>query len=244
MKKLLLLTAALLSLGAISARADTLDVYDPLHFSCSNCSADNGTNTPTTGGSPTGIQAFSSPANSGDLILKILIPNNDTMLSTDLVTGTVNGTSLSANASLFSTAAWTSGSLEVNYMGQTLAGGSPPNDISAFLPATDAVDPGATGFFLLTLDLGQLSLNTPGGTSPVTLALASEFAGGYVLGDLITANGDVTTAQSAALFVTPLAATPIGSSVWLFTGGLALFGMFAWRRKRKQEQLPHFAAAA
>jgi hypothetical protein len=242
MKRLVLLTAAVLFAGVLSAQADTLD---PLHFSCSNCGADNGTNTPTTGGSPTGIQAFSSPANSGDLILQVLIPNNDPALSMDAVTGTVgSNTTFSSNASLFSTTAWTSGSLEVNYLGQTLANGSPLNDITAFLPATQAVDPGATGFFLLSLDLGQLALDTPGGTSPITLALATEFAGGYVLGELGTSGGDVTTANSAALFVTPLAATPIGSSVWLFTGGLALFGMFAWRRKKQQQQLPHFAAAA
>ncbi|HEX3525127.1 MAG TPA: hypothetical protein VHT52_23940 [Stellaceae bacterium] len=225
---------AALALAPLAACAETL-TYDPLHFSCSNCAADNGTFTPSNG-TPLDIAAFSSPANSGDLILKILLPSNDTMLSTDLVTGTVNGASVSSNANLFSTTAWTSGSLELNYLGQTLAGGAPPNDITAFLPSTDAVDPGATGFFLLTLDLGQVSLNTPGGTSPTDLTVATDFAGGWILGDLLTGNGDVTTAQSAALFVQPLAvnATPIGATVWLFASGLAVFGMFMWKRKRQQ----------
>jgi hypothetical protein len=45
---------------------------------------------------------------------------------------------------LFSTTAWTTGTL-ADFLGITA---SPDNPIGAFLPATQALDPGATGFFV------------------------------------------------------------------------------------------------
>jgi hypothetical protein len=225
-------TVAILVAGPV--KADTI-TDDPLHFSCGNCLNDNGTVTPTTGGAPTDITVTSSPARSGDLTLKILVPNNFTAPATDAVTGMINGTSFTGTAHLFSTTAWTSGDLDSGFLGITnFANGAPPNPLNAWLPSTDSVDPGATGFFVLTLDLGQVSLNSPGGSSPIDLSLGSLGLGGLVLGDLMTADGDVTTAQSAALFVEPqLAATPIPNTLALMIGGLLfIFGAGKkWGRK-------------
>jgi hypothetical protein len=234
MKRHIALAGALLALAStVPAHADTL--LDPLHFSCGNCAIDNGTVTPTTGGAPVDITVTSSPANSGNLILDILVPDNYTLPVSDGVTGTVNGTAFNGTASLFSAAPWTSGSLEHDYEGITnFHNGSPPNNITAWLPSTQGVDPSANGYFVLTIDIGNVSLNTPGGSSPIDLSLTSLGLGGLVLGVLETSAGDITTAQSAALFVDPtISSTPIPNSLALMIGGLMF--IFAagkkWGRK-------------
>ena len=245
MKKTVLAATALLAVTTSYAGADFVD---PLHFSCSNCGGDNGVFTPS-GNPPVGITVTASPAQSGDLTLKVLIPNNDTALLTDVFSGTVNSnTSFTGTATLFTSATqgtqWTTGSLEGSFLGITNFGtGSPPNDITAFLPSTQAVDPGATGFFVLTLDVGAVSLNVPGGSSPINLNLANEFLGGWVMGDLTSTTQcktgvtscDVTTAQSAALFVNP-AAVPgpiVGAGLpGLISALLGLYGLNRFRRRR------------
>ncbi len=61
-----------------------------------------------------------------------------------MLTGTLSGT-----ATLFSATAWTSGTLE-SFVGFPA---TPANPIGSYLPSTQALDPGATGFFVYQVDL-------------------------------------------------------------------------------------------
>jgi len=76
MKKLLLAATCFVGLSFSQAvLADTL-IDDPLHGWCAAGCTDNGTNTPIPSLNQT-FGFFASPANTGTLILKFLIPNND-----------------------------------------------------------------------------------------------------------------------------------------------------------------------
>jgi hypothetical protein len=173
----------------------------------------------------------SSPINSGDLILKFLIPNNDTAPATLSITGTSSGT-----ATLHA-GTWTSGDLEA-FLG--IANASPANPIGAYLPSTQAVDPGATGFSVLTFNAGQYSLPLPsatGQTLPDVFQVAgfTAPAGSYALADLILANGsDVATASSGALFVASSVPEPQTWAMML----LGFVGLaFAFRQSRRKVAL-------
>jgi hypothetical protein len=240
MKKLLLAAAFLISLPLANAvKADTIE--DPLHgCTTSGCTeATIGGNAVTPIASVTNFGFFASPAQSGDLVLKFLIPDNIALSTVQsFVAGTtVTGTS-SSSLSLFSTTPWTSGNLESDYLGITsFANGSPPNPLSAWLGATQTLQPTATGYFVALADVGNYSLPTPGGVLPdvFSLAPATYFAGGLIVGNLFTGENhtlDVTTAQSGALFFTgsPVPAPLVGAGVpGLIAGCL---GMVALARRR------------
>jgi hypothetical protein len=236
MKRKLLLASALLLATALSpARAQVID--DPLHGevcaggngTCTN-SGDNGTNTPIANFQTT-FGFSSSPTNTGDLILKFLIPNNDSVSGLTTVHETINGTSSTGTLTL-AAGTWTTGTLEA-FLG--IPNASPDNPIGAYLPSTKLVDAGATGFTVLTLNVGQINLPDVNATLPdlFTVANFAAPAGSYVLGDLILASGaDVTTANSAALFVGSVSAVPEPA-----TWGMMLIGFvglaFAFRQRRR-----------
>lgn len=157
------------------------------------------------------------------------------------------GTALQFTSSGSQGSIWTTGKLESDFLGITNFGnGSPPNPIGAFLPSTDAVDPGATGYIVLTLDLGALTVPEQGGvggTSPFDLNFGSNLPlGTWVLGDACTSGTfaagtctDVTTAQSAALFINTAAvpAPIVGAGLPGLVAACGLmFGLA--RRRRKQ----------
>jgi len=217
------LLAAAVTLFGWGARADLID--DPLHGYCSGAGQciDNGTNSPTSSPSNFGFTVSPGPA-SGDLLIDVLVPNNELHPLSFALTGTRSGT-----ASLFSPTAWTSGNLDA-YLGISA---SPNNPIGAFLPSTDALDPGATGFFAYQVDLGALTLQDP--SNPNVLPLENISPGvplaSYITGFLNEGTAGapnwIATANSGFIFV-----VPEPSAITLFGTLLIPLVWFGRRRKR------------
>jgi len=227
------MAAALLLPLTVPAQADT---FDPLLLTCSTCSDSNGAFVPLNGGIVSGLQVFSAPPNSGDLQLKILVPNDVGFNFNFSATGTSSG-----SFSLFSQLAFISGSLEVNYLGEQLAGGAPPNMVTTLLDQTNLFDPLATGFFVFLFDAGTYSLsNKGGGPSPVNIDIAGALPGGsWVLGDLFLNSGPdigkvVTTATSEGIVSVPGPIVGAGLVPWLLGSGcFGMFGLNRWRKRRR-----------
>jgi hypothetical protein len=165
------------------------------------------------------------------------------------VSGTQGGANNTSNitlttATLVSTTAWTSGTL-ANYI-PGMSSASPNNPIGAYLPATQVLDPGATGFFVYQADLGTNRLIDTGScqnaaTCGPLLSLTGTLANGsYAVGFLNnpTSGNLVATANSGALFANTTGTTvkvpepPI--SALLATGLLGL-GLLRRRAARRSE---------
>src|SRR5262249_26904337 len=150
------ISATMMLLGVASiARADTVPLIDdPLHGHCLAGCVSNGTNTPIIG--PTsGLYFQASPGpQTGLMLVEVLMPNNITP------TGGGFGVSASGGSKLLPVGeggGWTSGTLG----GFLVAHGSyvtpdikPTNPINAFLPATLAFDPTATGYWVYEALMG------------------------------------------------------------------------------------------
>jgi hypothetical protein len=217
---ILLLTLALTCGGAVLA--DTVD--DPLHGACngtgSGTCSDNGTNTPL-GNSTTFGFTISPGPQTGDLLIDILVPNNY-VVSTSFAIEFANST-LAGTATEFA-GQWTSGTL-ATFLGISA---SPDNPIGAYLPTAQALDPGATGFFVFQADIGAQTLLKPSGASTAagTFNMISGLGGlngSYIIGFCGTGctgntNPYVATANSGALIVTP----EPSSQVMLFSGLMAM----------------------
>lgn len=237
------MTAAALAVMMTGAMADTID---PLHGGCSTC-ASNGTNTPifeTPGGNIGDFGFSSSPPQSGTLTVVILLPNNDPITLPD-ITGSNLGSAVAfaqdTNGFGVGLTQWTTGGVQGT--NPTLAGflqnaGSPDNNLLTYLGATQAFDPGATGFNVLTVTIpGTLALGGPGDPLADIFDIDKTLPdGAFIVGFLSTANGVVATANSSALFVTPAAAVPgpeVGSGLpGAAAAGLGLLGLGLYRRKR------------
>ena len=200
---------------------------DTLHGFCSGAGqcVDNGTNSPTSTNSPANFGFTGSPGGTGGFALVFLVPNNEDAVPSALsfgVTGTFSGTT-----TFFSSPAWSSGFL-ASYLG--ISGASPANPIGAYLPSTQTLDPGATGFFAYYLE-GLATVTTSSGPtfnlSSGTLPLAS-----YIVGFIATDEGDIgATANSGAIFETgkPPTSTPEPSTSVLL--GFGLLGLVGLRRR-------------
>jgi hypothetical protein len=224
-----------------SANANTVDLLDPLHIECLGC-IDNGTNTPLPG--PTSTFGFSSSPKgaTGVMWLNILVPN--TINLGTFVAPTVTGFG-SGTTSLFSTTSWTGGLLNAYLGGLFNNNPSPDNNITAYLPSTQALDPGATGFFDFQLDVG--TVGTPGLPGPGVVGDTFRLGGKLPLGSYVTAmmlsvdkhgNPDViNTANSGAGFInTQTSPVPLPAAFPFLATGLG--GLWFVTRRRKEQQLP------
>jgi hypothetical protein len=224
------LLSALVGAGALFALVPSAGHADTLHGYCAGVGqcVDNGTNSPTTNNPPVNFGFTTSPGPAtGSLTIDVLVPNNEARPTSFALTGTV-----SATATLFSATPWTSGMLDA-YLGISA---SPANPIGAFLPSTQALDPGATGFFVFQANLGTLTLQSPSNpnVSPLEnispgLPLAS-----YIVGFFNEAGTIQATANSGAIFErVPVPGPVVGAGL----PGLiaACGGLLALARRRRRQ---------
>ncbi len=215
-----------------------------------------GANTPLGNSTQFGFNISPGP-NTGDLLLEFLVPNDTTQPSSISVTGTQGGTDntalISASATLVSGTAWTSGFLDA-YLNLGWSA-TPTNGIGAYLPNAQALDPGATGFFVYQADIGDtlIAKNPDTTTGPifnVTTNIANLPLGSYIVGFCGSPsisvtnpcfgnknNTEIATANSGALLVTgntlipPEQIIPEPSALALLS--IALLGMGAVSARRR-----------
>ena len=224
-KKLLIAIGTLTSLILCVAVSHADTTLDPLHGYCASQCIDNGTNSPTSNNPPINWGFTVSPGpGTGDFVVDILVPDNEAAPSSFAITGTLPGT-----ATLFSPTPWTTGQLDT-YLGISA---SPANAIGAYLPSTQALDPGATGFFVFQADLGTTTLmdaSDPNDT-PLENINALPLAS-YIVGFLNEggASGIIATANSGAIFEDGPRSVPEPGTVMLLGFGLLSLGFVAHRK--------------
>ena len=237
--------AALALVAPVSASAT------PLHGYCVGTACpDNGTNSPTALNPPVFAFSTSGQAATGDFLVGILVPNDDpTPASFTILDHNNNAITFTATP-LSTTTAWTSGELGA-YMaarGSTNITGGSGHPIGAYLPATQALDPSATGFWVYVADLGTQTLQSQANVfSGLELELNGQMPlGGYLLGFLQTCTETrhglscsySMNANSGAILETnpncPDCHTEnVPEPLTLSLFGVGLAGGFAMRRRRK-----------
>ena len=177
---------------------------DPLHgrrdgTGPTTC-VDLGGNTPLGSNSTMFGFTISPGPQTGDLFLDILLPNNYS--SPPLSFSITENPSTSLTANQFSPTAWTSGFLDT-YLGISA---SPSNPIGAYLPNTQVLDSGATGFYVYQVNVGTLTISAnPGAANGPNFGLPIPAlpSGAYIVAFCGTGctKPDVATANSGALLV-------------------------------------------
>jgi len=159
---------------AATAVCSSVAGADTLHGFCSDC----GSSSPVGATAAGPLRDFgfwnAGRGNSGTYFIDILTPDNGVGSAppgTYTITGGASGT-----AALFSSTAWTSGTLD-SYLGIRA---SPSNPLSAWLHATQSLDPKAMGYWVFQANLGSNTLGTSSGTGPL-LNLNSTLPQGSVI---------------------------------------------------------------
>jgi hypothetical protein len=226
--------------GATVANAAIVD--DPLHGWCPAASCvDNGAITPL--GTNTTFGWQSSPAGlAGTLYIEVLIPSNNVPATIPSISGTNDGTSVPTTTPTLVTGIppgpWTTGTLAA-YLGGIFAGGSPNNPIGAFLPLSQQLVSGITGYSVFQLNAGTNTGMSGTSTSPpndVFTSSASYPLGSVLVAFLIESDGTaVATANSGGLIVngTRPPPIPLPGALPLFVTGLVGLGVLGYRRRRK-----------
>jgi len=237
------LTAAGGVLGLLLASGAHAGIIDPLHGVCNGsgvgtCS-DNGTNTPLGNSTEFGFTISPGPQ-TGDLTVVALVPNNDAFAPGSLTEIIPSSTSFSFN---MAAGTWSSGTLA----GFLSLDASPDNPIGAYLPTTDFLDPGATGYSVYTADVGTLTISANGGDSPTFDTIGGLPLGSYLVafcagaspGGDCTVGGkksttEVATANSGALLENGNVIVPVPEpgALALFGATLMLLGGSRYRRRR------------
>lgn len=230
--------------GAASLALFSPPAHATLHGWCGSGATslciDNGTNSPFNLNPPNPFGFTSSPPGEvGTLFLKVLVPDNESVAGPFAVTGAATAT---ANLVTGTTPGpWTTGSLQ-DYLGPPFAGETPDNPIGAYLPSTQALDPGATGFNVFEANLGTQTFAGPGGPPNQLFDITGPPLASYLVGFVEFPEGSEATANSGAIFITascipgapgcnsgpPLVPEP--SALALVGSALVIFG-FVWRRR-------------
>ena len=223
-----LLTATTLLLTCVGVTS--LAHAGALHGFCAGTTeacTDNGTNTPTSDSTPDfGFWDASGPA-SGDFFLEFLVANAVANSSSLSFSVTQNGVAGSVTADLYNATPWSSGDL-ADYLIFGSANTNPANPIGAYLPAAQALDPGANGFYVYQAYMGNLTLGRSASTSPTFSVSGALPWGSYILGYLDPPPSVTATANSGAILVSPV---PEPQTYAMLLAGLCLIGFVAHRRK-------------
>lgn len=229
--KIPLISFAGVLIGAQIAPADTLHGFC---VSPTPACSDNGTITPTDTNPPT-FGFSSSGTEKGNFELILLVPNNEDVSPTSFslkLNGT-NVTNTPVTSSLFSSTAFTSGTLET-YLGLSY---TPSNPLSAFLPSTQAVDSNATGYYVYTFLFGMETGNPKNqGTAPTfSVASGSLLLGSVFLGLERNTSGVFAATPPSGAIIENHAPPPLSSVPEPATVGFVAFGLAAalWIRKRR-----------
>lgn len=238
------------SLGVATPAMATPDVNPPTqHGFCAlgNTCSDNGTNTPTSVNPPVFGFSYSGSNGTGTLWIDILTPDNLGIPGSFTISPFTNSGTLSGTASLYSSTPWTTGDL-ATYLGGLDA--SPANPIGAFLPSTQgcgtnplqACDPGATGFYVFTANLGSTTLlanNLVGGTGQdnYLMTLGQSLApGSYIVAFLQQTDDYGATANSGAIFEVG-GGVPEPATWAMMVLGFGAAGVAIRRGRRRKPQL-------
>ena len=216
-----------------AAFADIVPLDDPLHGYCAVGCIDNGTNSPTTQNPPVnfGFTVSPGPASGSQYMIDILTPDNIAAGPSFTLTGP------SGTATLVAGSPWTSGPLDA-YLGISA---SPANPIGAYLPATQALDPGATGFNVYAANLGPITLqgaNNPNVSPLENITSGILPKGSYIVAFLnegtAAAPNWVATANSSAIFVTTGVPGPVvGAGLPGLMAACGALLVLARRRRQK-----------